>query len=84
MGMLIFSSSGCSKSVVRHQSQLEGYPIAPDVPTTRQKTVVPGPKPSVTIRLDEVSKYRQYGYGNWTFGDPLKSVTRTDIMPAAL
>ena len=82
MGMLIFSSSGCSKSVVRNQSQLEGYPIASDVFTTRQRTVVPGTKPSVTIDLDEVSKYRRYGYGNWTFGDPLNSVTRTDIMPA--
>jgi metallophosphoesterase (TIGR03768 family) len=82
MGMLIFSSSGCSKSVIRNQSQIGGYPIASDVFTTRQRTVVPGPKPSVTIHLDEVSKYRQYGYGNWTFGDPLTSVTRTDIMPA--
>ena len=82
MGMLIFSSSGCSKSVVRNQSQLEGYPIASDVFTTRQRTVLPGTKPSVTIDLDEVSKYSQYGYGNWTFGDPLNSVTRTDIMPA--
>ena len=82
MGMLIFSSSGCSKSIVRNQSQLEGYPIASDVVTTLQRTVVPGPKPSVTIDLDEVSKYSQYGYGNWTFGDPLTSVMRTDIMPA--
>jgi hypothetical protein len=81
MGMLIFSLSGCLKNVHRNQSQLEGYPIASDVSTTLQRTVVPGPKPSVKIRLDEVSKYRQYGYGNWTFGDPLKSVTRTDIMP---
>jgi metallophosphoesterase (TIGR03768 family) len=82
MGMLIFSSSGCSKSVVKNQGLIEGYPIASDVFTTRQRTVVPGTKPSVTIDLDEVSKYRRYGYGNWTFGDPLNSVTRTDIMPA--
>jgi metallophosphoesterase (TIGR03768 family) len=81
-GMLIFFSSGCSKSVIRNQSLPEGYPIASDVFTTRQRTVVPGPKPSVTIHLDEVSKYRQYGYGNWTFGEPLTSVTRTDIMAA--
>ena len=82
MGMLIFSSSGCSKNLVRNQSQLEGYPIDSNVQTTLQRTVAPGTKPSVTIDLDEVSKYSQYGYGNWTFGDPLKSVTRTDIMPA--
>jgi metallophosphoesterase (TIGR03768 family) len=82
MGMLIFSSSGCSKNLVKNQSQLEGYPIDSDVQTTLQRTVAPGTKPSVTIDLDKVSKYSQYGYGNWTFGDPLKSVTRTDIMPA--
>ena len=29
-----------------------------------------------------ISKYKKYGYGKWTFGAPLKAVTRTDIMPA--
>jgi len=85
IGMLIFSLAGCStcsKAVVRNQSQLQEYPITTDVFTTLQRTVVPGPKPTVKISLDEVSKYKQYGYGNWTFGDPLDSVTRTDIMPA--
>lgn len=81
-GMLIFSLTGCSKNVVENPSQIKGYPIASDVFTTLQRTVVPGPKPSVMIGLDEISKYSQYGYGNWTFGGPLKSVTRTDIMPA--
>ena len=82
VGMLIFSSSGCSTNVVRDQSQPEGCPIASDVFTTLQRTVVPGPKPTSPIHLDEVSKYKQYGYGNWTFGEPLKSVMRTDIMSA--
>ena len=81
MGILIFSLTGCSKSVVRNQSHPQEYPIDFDVVTTLQRTVVPSPKPSVAINLDEISKYSQYGYGNWTFGDPLKSVTRTDIMP---
>ncbi len=76
MGMFIFSLAGCSKA------QLQEYPIAPDVFTTLQRTLVPGPKPSQAIHLYEFSKYKQYGYGNWTFGEPLKSVTRTDIMPA--
>jgi metallophosphoesterase (TIGR03768 family) len=80
MSMLIFASSGCSKSVVRNQSQLEGYPIASDVFTTRQRTVVPGTKPSVTIRLDEVSKYNQYGYGTWKDGKGIDDGKRTDIM----
>jgi metallophosphoesterase (TIGR03768 family) len=85
MGMLIFSLTGCSicsKSVVRNQSYLQEYPIAPDVLTTLQRTVVPGPKPAVKINLYEISKYSQYGYGDWAFGAPLKCVTRTDIMPA--
>ena len=67
IGMLIFSSAV--------------YSNASDVSTTLQRTVVPGPKPSIAIRLDEISKYKQDGYGNWKFGGPLKSVTRTDIMP---
>ncbi|MCX5704634.1 MAG: TIGR03768 family metallophosphoesterase, partial [Candidatus Omnitrophica bacterium] len=85
MGMLIFSLTGCStcsKTVVKIQSQLEEYPIYSDVFTTLQRTVVPGQKPTVEINLYEISKYRQYGFGNWTIGEPLKSVTRTDIMPA--
>ena len=84
MGMLVFPLAGCStcsKSVHRNQAQPEVYPIASDVFTTLQRTVVPGPKPTVAISLDEISKYGQYGYGNWTIGDPLKAVTRTDIMP---
>jgi metallophosphoesterase (TIGR03768 family) len=82
MGMLIFSLSGCSKCVI-NQSQPEGYPIDSDVQTTLQRTIAPGPTPSVKVELYEVSKYKQYGYGNWTFGDPLKSVMRTDIMGSA-
>ncbi|MCX5810416.1 MAG: TIGR03768 family metallophosphoesterase [Proteobacteria bacterium] len=82
MSMLIFSSSGCSKSVARSQSQLEGYPIASDVFTTRQKTVMPDPKPLKTILLDEVSKYSQYGYGTWKDGKGIDDGKRTDIMPA--
>ena len=57
MGMLIFSLSGCSKSVVRNQSRLEGYPIAANVSTTLQRTVTPDSKPSTAITLGEVSKY---------------------------
>ena len=85
MGMLIFSLTGCStcsKSAVRLQGHLQEYSIATDVVTTLHRTVVPGPKPAEAIGLDEISKYGKYGYGNWTFGDPLKSETRTDIMPA--
>jgi len=82
MGVLIFSLTGYSKSDAGQQSQLEGYPIASDVFTTRQKTVVPDPTPSVTILLDEVSKYKQYGYGTWKDGKGIDDGKRTDIMPA--
>ena len=83
IGMLIFSSSGCSKSVDGNQSQLEGYPIASDVFTTLQRTVVPGsiPSGSETVLPYEVSKYRQNGYGNWNYGPGIDSVKRLDIMP---
>ena len=80
MGMLIFSLAGCSTSAVRNQSQREAYPIDANVFTTLQRTIVPDAKPSAPVHLYEVSKYSQYGYGNWTFGDPLKSVKRLDIM----
>ena len=43
---------------------------------------MPGPKPSEVIALYELSKYKKYGYGNWSFGCPLESETRADIMPA--
>jgi len=43
------------------QSKLEGYPIASDVFTTLQKTVVPDsiPSGSETVLPYEVSKYKQ-------------------------
>ena len=83
MGMLIFSSSGCSKSVDRNQSQLEGYPIASDVFTTLQRTVVPDSIPSGSEEIFpyEISKFKQNGYGNWSYGPGIHSVKRLDIMP---
>lgn len=82
VGALAVSTFTFRKARATSQSQLEGYPIASDVSTTLRRTVVPGPTPSAKIELHELSKYKQYGFGNWAFGDPLKSVTRTDIMPA--
>jgi metallophosphoesterase (TIGR03768 family) len=82
-GMLIFSLSGCSKCCVRNQIQPAGYPVATDVQTTLQRTVAPGATPSTAITLGEVSKYSQYGYGNWTYGPGLPYDKRLDIMPAA-
>lgn len=61
---------------------VEGYAIASDVVTTLENTVVRGPKPAKAAHLYEVSKFRQYGYGNWTLGGSLAAETRTDLMPA--
>jgi hypothetical protein len=83
--MLIFASWGCSKSVGGNQRQLEGYPIAPEVFTTRQRTVVPDSIPSGSEKIFpyEISKYKQNGYGSWHYGPGIASVKRLDIMPAA-
>jgi metallophosphoesterase (TIGR03768 family) len=84
MSMLILSSSGCCKSFDRDQSQMEGYPIASNVFTTLQKTVVPLsiPSSSETVLPYEISKFKQNGYGNWSYGPGIDSVKRLDIMPA--
>jgi hypothetical protein len=47
------------------------YPIDTKVSTTAERTVVPGPTPSVKIPPNAVSKYKQYGYGAWHYGSPL-------------
>ena len=81
--LLIFSLSACSKCVVKKQYQVKGYPISTDVQTTAQRTIVPGAKPSRAINLWEISKYSQYGYGNWSYGPGLPYDKRLDIMPAS-
>ncbi|MGO9579555.1 MAG: TIGR03768 family metallophosphoesterase [Desulfobaccales bacterium] len=84
MGLLIFFSAAGSKSVAGNQSQLGGYPIAAEVLTTRQRTVMPDsiPSGSEKIRPYEISKYKQNGYGSWHYGPGLDSVRRLDLMPA--
>lgn len=69
-GMLIFSLAGYAKNAAGQQAQLEGYPIDPDVYTTRQRVIVPIPVPSTSpaIYPDQVSLYDEYGYGKWQFG----------------
>src|SRR5208337_2144248 len=60
------------------------HPIASDIFTTLQKTVVPDtPSGLEKIGPDEVSRYKQKGYGNWHYGPGIDSVKRLDIMPAA-
>ena len=65
------------------QNRLVSYPIDSRVLTTFERTVIPVPVPSnsTKLHLDEVSKYSQYGYGNWTYGSGLPYDKRLDIMP---
>lgn len=81
-GLMICSSFGCAKGFVKEHSQPAGYPIATDVQTTAQRTIVPGPTPTTAINLWEISKYDTYGYGTWTYGPGLPYDKRLDIMPA--
>ncbi len=82
-GMMTFTLAGCSSAPSAQQGRPADYPIAPEVLTTLRRTVVPGPTPSTKIGVGEISEYEQHAYGTWSFGPPLKAVTRTDLMPAA-
>jgi metallophosphoesterase (TIGR03768 family) len=48
---------------------LQEYPIASEVYTTREQTIVPLAPTGSGIQPWEVSRYAQYGYGQWTYGD---------------
>ncbi len=61
------------------------YPIAPDVFTTVQKTVVPVALPSDTVQIApaDLSLYDVFGYSAWQEGAGLAATKRTDIMPTS-
>jgi len=65
-------------------NQLKGYPIASDVFTTLDRTVIPVPVPSNSPKLHpyDIPKFSQYGYGVWQFGNGLGFEKRLDIMPS--
>lgn len=60
-------------------------PLESNTFTTLDRTIVPVSVPSTspTIYPYEVSKYSQYGYGNWQYGGGLAAQKRLDIMPAS-
>jgi metallophosphoesterase (TIGR03768 family) len=70
--------------VAEKPTPLEGYPIARDVVTTVDRTVVPDPIPadSKTVLPYELSKYQENGYGAWHYGPGLEAARRLDLMPA--
>ncbi|MGC2779819.1 MAG: TIGR03768 family metallophosphoesterase [Bradyrhizobium sp.] len=81
-GALAVSTFAIGRLGAANQGRVEGYPIASDVLTTLQRTVVPAPKPAVTVHPVEVAKYAPNGYGAWGYGSALAYDKRLDIMPA--
>lgn len=82
LGLLAF---GCD-SDGDHRIEIAGYPIDSHVSTTLQKTVVPGNTFSTIIppkELKNIHLYDEYGYGQWTYGGPLASEPRNDLISAA-
>ena len=61
------------------------YPIETPVLTTRERmlafpaTLSPGLKKT---ELHKVSRYKEFGYGEWSYGSGLPVMPRTDLMPA--
>ena len=84
-GSLLYSSAGYSKSGTSQKTELKKCPIASDVLTTRQRTIIMDTLPSGTKKIFpyEISKYRKYGYGTWHYGPGIESIKRFDLMPSA-
>jgi metallophosphoesterase (TIGR03768 family) len=80
--LLLAVGSGCATPT---RSEPGGYPIASDVFTTLQRTVVPVAIPSTSEKIlpFEISKYERNGYGLWQYGTGIPSVRRLDLMPAS-
>lgn len=74
---------GCGSGGSDGGTQIQQYPIDPNVRTTLQRMIsFPAQLPGLTeTQLAQVSQYSTYNYGNWTFGSPLPLKQRTDIMP---
>ena len=68
-----------------NDSPRDGYPIARDVRTTRDRTVLPDliPADAEKIYPCELAKYERNGYGKWRYGPGLEAQKRLDLMPPA-
>lgn len=66
-------------------NQRQRYPIETPAVTTRERmlafppTLTPGLEKNA---LHHVSRYEEFGYGEWSFGSGLPVVERLDLMPA--
>lgn len=76
ISIVALAQSGCGYIPVED-------PIASEVYTTRQRTIVPDliPWGVNTVFPYEVSQYAQNGYGTWQYGSGLDAGKRLDIMP---
>ena len=80
---LLLTLSACAGPERADQARVVGYPIAPEVVTTRERSIVIDPVPagSPVLRVHENAKFREYGYGNWHYGPGIPAVRRFDLMP---
>jgi len=81
---LLLSLSACALPERADQARLGGYAIAPEVVTTRERSIVIDPVPagSAKLRVHENARFTEQGYGNWHFGPGLPAIQRLDLMPA--
>jgi len=72
---------GCSDND-NGETQIPGYPIDSTVYTTLERTIKPGPTSGAIAPefLSRISEYDQNGYGSWSYGEPLVSEQRVDII----
>ncbi len=82
----LIQMAGCSGTAATagDPPKVSGYPIADQVFTTRQQTVVPVPVPAPTPSIFpcEVAKYESLGFGRYQRGPGMDQGKRLDIMPA--
>ena len=82
LSMLAIFVSGCAGSDGGGRSPVGPvpYPIASNVQTTRDQTIVRGAKPAAPILLSDISLFKDAGYGTWTLGAGTDDGKRVDIM----
>jgi len=82
----LLQTAGCSGTTgaTGDRPDVPGYPIADQVFTTRQQTIVPipVPEPTPTIFPCEVEKYESLGLGRYELGPGMDLGRQFDLMPA--
>lgn len=69
----------------KKNTQQASYPIDSNVFTTLERVITPVAMPLASPKIFpyEVSKYSQYGYGNWNFEKGISFEKRLDLMPSS-